>query len=64
MSTGAGPPRSPKLRPGPALGPVFVAEYKLLLRSVCTRGRLIASGTPTAVRENVRVQEVYLGGGL
>ena len=31
---------------------------------VLARGRLIASGTPTAVRENVRVQEVYLGGGL
>ena len=29
---------------------------------VLARGRLIASGTPTAVRENVRVQEVYLGG--
>lgn len=42
MSTVAGPPRSPKLRPGPALGPVFRAEYKLLLRSACTRGRLAA----------------------
>ena len=29
---------------------------------VLARGRLIASGTPTEVRENVRVQEVYLGG--
>ena len=31
---------------------------------VLARGRLIASGTPTEVRENVRVQEVYLGGDL
>ncbi len=29
---------------------------------VLARGRLIASGTPAAVRENARVQEVYLGG--
>lgn len=32
------------MRSGPALGPVFVAEYRLLLRSVCTVGRLIAIG--------------------
>ena len=37
-------PQSPGLRSGPALGPVFVAEYRLLLRSVCTVGRLIAIG--------------------
>ncbi len=30
---------------------------------VMHRGQLIAEGTPDAVRENPRVQEVYLGGG-
>ncbi|MCU1369824.1 MAG: hypothetical protein JWO77_1018 [Ilumatobacteraceae bacterium] len=44
MSTDLAPPRSPERPPCPALGPVFAAEYKLLLRSVCTRGRLIAIG--------------------
>ena len=29
---------------------------------VLARGRLIASGAPTEVRENAKVQEVYLGG--
>jgi ABC-2 type transport system permease protein len=35
-------PQGPTLRPGPKLGPVFFAEYRLLLRSVGTKGRLIA----------------------
>ncbi|HWJ97640.1 MAG TPA: hypothetical protein VNQ33_05730 [Acidimicrobiales bacterium] len=35
-------PKAPPLRSGPALGRVLLAEYRLLLRSVCTRGRLVA----------------------
>ena len=50
MTSGvAGPRQAPKLRSGPALGPVFAAEYKLLLRSVCTKGRLIAIGLLAAL---------------
>lgn len=46
MSTGVGPqqPQAPSVRRGPALRPVFFAEYRLLLRSVGTKGRLIAIG--------------------
>lgn len=41
MSTGVGAPRqAPKVHAGPPLGAVFLAEYKVLLRSVATRGRL------------------------
>lgn len=43
MSTGVpGTRQAPALGRRPALGPIFVAEYRLLLRSVCTKGRLIA----------------------
>ena len=30
---------------------------------VLARGRLLAEGTPQAIRDNARVQEVYLGSG-
>ncbi len=42
MTAGYRSPKAPAVRSGPRLGPVFVAEYRLLLRSVCTKGRLIA----------------------
>lgn len=42
-------PQAPVLRAGPALGPVFFAEYRLLLRSVCTKGRLVAIGVLAAL---------------
>lgn len=42
-------PQAPTLRPGPRLGPVFVAVYRLLLRSVCTKGRLVAIGLLAAL---------------
>jgi ABC-2 type transport system permease protein len=48
MSRGS-TPKGPTLRPGPKLGPVFVAEYRLLLRSVCTKGRLAAIGALAAL---------------
>lgn len=35
-------PQAPATSNGPALGRVFFAEYRLLLRSVCTKGRLVA----------------------
>lgn len=44
MTGGNRTPVAPKVHVGPALGPVFAAEYKLLLRSVCTKGRLVAIG--------------------
>jgi branched-chain amino acid transport system ATP-binding protein len=37
---------------------VFSYAHRILVMS---RGRLIASGTPNAVRDNHEVQEVYLG---
>ncbi len=40
---------APAVRSDPDLGPVFVAEYRLLLRSVCTTGRLIAIGLLAAL---------------
>ncbi|HWJ62571.1 MAG TPA: hypothetical protein VNS19_11430 [Acidimicrobiales bacterium] len=50
MTTGVGAPKqAPTVHRGPALGPVFAAEYKLLLRSVCTKGRLIAIGLLAAL---------------
>lgn len=42
MTAGYRSPQAPPVRSGPRLGPVFLAEYRLLLRSVCTKGRLIA----------------------
>ena len=42
MTGGSRSPQAPPVRSGPRLGPVFAAEYRLLLRSVCTKGRLIA----------------------
>ena len=44
MSTDAPPTAAPDRDAPPALWPVFVAEYRLLLRSVGTRGRLGAIG--------------------
>lgn len=49
MIAGHRQPQVPAMRSGPALGPVFVAEYRLLLRSVCTVGRLIAIGLLAAL---------------
>jgi ABC-2 type transport system permease protein len=49
MMSGHRDPQAPPARSGPALGPVFVAEYRLLLRSVCTVGRLIAIGLLAAL---------------
>jgi ABC-2 type transport system permease protein len=48
-ATGHRQPQAPKVRPGPQLGPVFLAEYRLLLRSVCTIGRLVAIGLLAAL---------------
>jgi ABC-2 type transport system permease protein len=49
MIAGHRQPQAPGVRSGPALGPVFIAEYRLLLRSVCTVGRLIAIGLLAAL---------------
>jgi branched-chain amino acid transport system ATP-binding protein len=38
---------------------VFAAAHRIM---VMHQGRLVAEGTPQAVRDNPRVQEVYLGG--
>lgn len=35
-------PQAPSIGARPPLGPIFWAEYRLLLRSVCTKGRLVA----------------------
>jgi branched-chain amino acid transport system ATP-binding protein len=37
---------------------VFAYAHHIL---VLSRGKIIASGTPAAVRDNRQVQEVYLG---
>lgn len=37
-------PRSVAPRPGPDMGAVFVAEYRLLVRAIATKGRLAAVG--------------------
>jgi ABC-2 type transport system permease protein len=49
MTAGHRTPQAPPVRSGPALGPVLYAEYRLLLRSVCTVGRLIAIGLLAAL---------------
>jgi len=38
---------------------VFAAAHRVM---VMHQGRLVAVGTPQAVRDNPRVQQVYLGG--
>ncbi len=49
MTAGHRTPQAPASTRRPSLGPVFLAEYRLLLRSVCTKGRLIAIGLLAAL---------------